>query len=151
MPSLFSKGIYYGLEIHDVLYLVNEEIGSPAARRQLVNQGFELVGGLDLAAFAYVQVEIDDVVLVNSVFAQFLGDGFHQAGFAAASDACNDLDQFGVMVKSSNRLKIVFSLIHAHSGRIVAQFSNLGQVKGVKMNNQFVLTPLFQFTLWVLS
>ena len=92
----------------------------------------------DFAVFAQVQVQIDDVAVVNAVLAQLQRNRLHQAGLPASSDAGNNLDQFAVMVKSADCLKVIFSPIDAHGVCIILQPVAESQVKGVEIQKQSI-------------
>ena len=54
--------------------------------------------------------------VIDAFCPQLFGDTLHEAGFAAAADAGNDLDHPFVMVEATNLFQVVFSRKQMHTG-----------------------------------
>ena len=64
---------------------------------------------LDRSVPVSVKVEKDNAFVIEAFGPQLFGDALHEAGFAAAANAGDDLDHPVVMVKAANLLQVVFS------------------------------------------
>ena len=85
------------------------------------------------------------MVIVNASVANLVGNGCHQAGFAAASDAGNNLYDVGIIIKAANLAKVYFSFVEFHGVEYSISAASL-QVKGVifvKITKPSPLTAVF--------
>ena len=98
------------------MYLVDKKVLRPRDGKQRLDEGLELFWSLDRSVPVSVEVEIDDVLVIDAFGPQLFGDAPHEAGFAAAADAGDDLDHSVVMVEGANLLQVVFSWEQTHTG-----------------------------------
>ena len=141
MSSLDSEGIDHLLKPLYVLDFVNEEIGCTGGRRPFVDEPFKAIRGLDVFIRTAVKIEVDDVCIIYAAFTHLVRNCFHKAGFAAASNAGNNLYESRVLIKAANLAEIVFSSIVFH-GRKYSISAVKWQVKGADFYKQLENTPL---------
>ena len=56
------------------------------------------------------------MLVIDAFRPQLFGDALHEAGFAAAADAGDDLDHPVVMVEAADLLQVVLSRKQTHAG-----------------------------------
>ena len=93
----FTIGVDERLEVGDVLDFVDEEILEGLVGDACVDGLGELLRFFDGEEAAFVEVEVEDVLVGDATFAELVHDGAQEAGLTAASDAGDDLDEVAVV------------------------------------------------------
>ena len=148
VPSFFAEGVDDFLESPDVLDFVNEEIGSSRIGCLGIDELLKSISRFDASVGSAVEVKVDYVVIVNASVANLVGNGCHQAGFAAASDAGNNLYDVGIIIKAANLAKVYFSFVEFHGVEYSISAASL-QVKGVNFAKIAKPSPLTAVFAWL--
>ena len=141
MSAFDAEGIKHFLKTLYILDFIYEEIGRSRRRRPFIDELFKVIRGFDAFVRSAVKIKIDNVCIVYAVFPKFVGNCFHQTGFAAASDASNYFYESSVFIKAANFAEVVFSSVEVH-GRQYNIFTAKSQVKGVDVVERLKNTPL---------
>ena len=112
-PAIIVVGIHDFLEVFHILHFVNEEIFEVIVYKTRLYSSIKLVRSLDRPVGTCIQIQIDDVLIGNAAFSELIRDSLHQTGFAAASDASDDLDDV-IIIERPDLLEILLAPIQFH-------------------------------------
>lgn len=141
MTAFFAEGIDDFFKTCHILDFIDEKVCYAVVRRVFVDKLLKTVRSFYGSVGSAIKIKIDNMRFVYAVSSKFICNSRHQTGFSATTDTGYDFYDVGVVVKTSDFVKVCLSLEVIHV-RKYSKAEVKTQVNGVDFGIISKVAPL---------